>query len=54
MDLKEERAIGGEPASHWYYIAKGRAIKLETAVLGLGIPLHPGAEKFYREKGLIK
>jgi TRAP transporter TAXI family solute receptor len=34
--------------------AKGRAIKLETAVQGLGIPLHPGAEKFYREKGLIK
>lgn len=26
MDLKEERAIGGDPASHWYYISKGRAI----------------------------
>jgi TRAP transporter TAXI family solute receptor len=34
--------------------AKGRAIKLESAVQGLGIPLHPGAEKYYREKGLIK
>ena len=34
--------------------AKGRAIKLETAVQGLGIPLHAGAEKFYQEKGLIK
>ncbi|MFO1082453.1 MAG: TAXI family TRAP transporter solute-binding subunit [Reyranellaceae bacterium] len=34
--------------------AKGRSIKLESAVLGLGIPLHPGAEKYYREKGLIK
>ncbi len=34
--------------------AKGRTIKLETAVQGLGIPLHPGAEKFYKEKGLIK
>ena len=34
--------------------AKGRAIRLETAVQGLGIPLHPGAEKFYREKDLIK
>ena len=34
--------------------AKGRAIKLESAVQGLGIPLHPGAEKFYREKDLIK
>ncbi|MBT8473091.1 MAG: class I SAM-dependent methyltransferase [Marinicaulis sp.] len=27
MDLKEEKAIGGDPASHWYYISKGRAIK---------------------------
>lgn len=26
MDLKEERAIGGDPRRHWYYIAKGRAI----------------------------
>ncbi|MGQ0584204.1 MAG: TAXI family TRAP transporter solute-binding subunit [Reyranella sp.] len=34
--------------------SKGRAIKLETALDGLGIPLHAGAEKFYKEKGLIK
>jgi TRAP transporter TAXI family solute receptor len=34
--------------------AKGRTIKLETATQGLGIPLHAGAEKFYKEKGLIK
>jgi uncharacterized protein len=34
--------------------SKGRTIKLETATQGLGIPLHAGAEKFYREKGLIK
>ena len=27
MDLKEEKAIGGDPSSHWYYIAKGRALK---------------------------
>lgn len=26
MDLKEERAIGGDPAAHWYYISQGRAI----------------------------
>jgi TRAP transporter TAXI family solute receptor len=31
-----------------------RQIKLEKAAEGLPIPLHPGAEKFYREKGLIK
>jgi SAM-dependent methyltransferase len=27
MDLKEERAIGGDPQTHWYYISKGRAIR---------------------------
>ena len=37
--------------------AKGKAITLDTALLGLeglNVPLHPGAEKFYREKGMIK
>jgi TRAP transporter TAXI family solute receptor len=34
--------------------AKGKTIRLETALQGLGIPLHPGAEKFYKEKDLIK
>ncbi|WP_341646247.1 TAXI family TRAP transporter solute-binding subunit [Thauera sp. SDU_THAU2] len=31
-----------------------RQIKLDTAASDLPIPLHPGAEKYYREKGLIK
>ncbi|MDH4114733.1 MAG: TAXI family TRAP transporter solute-binding subunit, partial [Burkholderiaceae bacterium] len=34
--------------------AKGKAITKETALEGAGIPLHPGAEKFYREAGLLK
>lgn len=34
--------------------AKGKLIKLENAATGVGIPLHPGAEKFYREKGVLK
>lgn len=34
--------------------SKGRVIKFETATQGVGIPLHAGAEKFYKEKGLIK
>jgi TRAP transporter TAXI family solute receptor len=29
-------------------------IKLENAVNGLPIPLHPGAERYYKEKGLLK
>lgn len=31
-----------------------RAILLENAIAGLPIPLHPGAERYYREVGLIK
>ncbi|MGH6918314.1 MAG: TAXI family TRAP transporter solute-binding subunit [Geminicoccaceae bacterium] len=34
--------------------AKGRVIKLETALDGVGIPLHPGAERYYREVGLLE
>jgi len=34
--------------------AAAKAIKLEAAIEGMPIPLHPGAEKFYKEKGIIK
>ncbi len=34
--------------------AKGKDIKKETALLGVGIPLHAGAEKFYKEAGILK
>ncbi|SLN57849.1 NMT1/THI5 like protein [Roseovarius gaetbuli] len=36
---------------------KGKAITVETAlegVEGIGVPLHPGAEKYYREIGMLK
>jgi TRAP transporter TAXI family solute receptor len=36
-------------ASH----AAAKAIKLENAVTGLPIPLHAGAERYYREKGVL-
>jgi TRAP transporter TAXI family solute receptor len=29
-------------------------LTLQTAAVGVGVPLHPGAEKYYKEKGLIK
>lgn len=32
----------------------GKAITLDTALQGLSIPLHPGAERFYREQGLVR
>ena len=31
----------------------GRLLRLETALDGMAIPLHPGAERFYREAGMI-
>jgi hypothetical protein len=34
--------------------AKAREIKLESALKAVQIPLHPGAEKFYKEKGVKK
>ncbi len=34
--------------------AKGKVITRETALAGAGIPLHPGAERYYREAGLLK
>jgi hypothetical protein len=34
--------------------AKGKVIVRATALSGIGIPLHPGSEKFYKEAGLLK
>jgi TRAP transporter TAXI family solute receptor len=34
--------------------AAGKEIKLETAATGSPVPLHPGAIRYYKEKGLIK
>jgi len=34
--------------------AAAKGISLENATKGLPVPLHPGAAKYYREKGLIK
>ncbi len=37
--------------------AKGKVITLETAldgIDGIGVPLHPGAERFYKEQGMIQ
>lgn len=34
--------------------AKGKDVTADTALNGRGIPLHPGAERFYKEAGLLK
>jgi uncharacterized protein len=40
--------LGDLAAAH----AAGKAIKLEGALSGMAIPLHPGAAKYFKEKGL--
>ncbi len=32
---------------------QGKVVSLQTALNGISIPLHPGAERFYRERGLL-
>jgi TRAP transporter TAXI family solute receptor len=34
--------------------AAGKAIRLNNALRGMPLPLHPGAEKYYKEVGLLK
>lgn len=34
--------------------AKGKLINNKNAVQGVGIPFHPGAEKYYKEAGVLK
>ena len=33
--------------------AKGKAITLESALEGIAVPLHPGAQRYYREIGML-
>ncbi|MDQ2103488.1 TAXI family TRAP transporter solute-binding subunit [Azospirillum isscasi] len=48
--LYNEKSRAALDAGH----AKGKLVTLQTATNGLGIPLHPGAEKFYKEQGVLK
>ena len=34
--------------------AKGKEVNLQYAVQGVSVPFHPGAVKYYKEKGLMK
>jgi hypothetical protein len=34
--------------------AKGKELSLQNAVKGVSIPYHPGAVKFFKEKGAMK
>ena len=33
---------------------KGNDINLKTAIDGFSVPIHPGALKYYKEKGVVK
>ena len=50
------KALYGEAAQKMLAAghAKGKWITRENAVKGAGIPFHPGAERFYKEAGLLK
>ncbi|HHY47585.1 MAG TPA: TAXI family TRAP transporter solute-binding subunit [Firmicutes bacterium] len=42
--------LGDLAAAH----AKGKEVRLANALNGVSTPLHPGAERYYREKGILK
>jgi len=48
--LYSEKTQAALAAGH----AKGKFITRQNAVTGAGIPFHPGAEKYYKEVGLLK
>lgn len=33
--------------------SKGKDVQLETALIGMDVPLHPGAKRFYQEQGML-
>jgi TRAP-type uncharacterized transport system substrate-binding protein len=33
---------------------KGQMIRKENALTGISVPVHPGAERYYREAGMLQ
>lgn len=42
--------VGELAAAH----SAGKLVKLDNALNGMPVPLHPGAQRFYKEKGMVK
>ena len=52
-DVADDAPSGAEMMAQIHNTAK--QVQLKTALEGVGaVPLHPGAAKYYREKGMIK
>jgi TRAP transporter TAXI family solute receptor len=51
-DVADVAPSGAEIMAQFH--AQGRNVTLPTALDGIAIPLHPGAARYYREKGMIK
>ena len=51
-DILKEAGVE-PPKTYEEMLAAAKAIKIETATKGLPIPLHPGAERYYKEKGAM-
>jgi TRAP transporter TAXI family solute receptor len=61
-DGLDDELVHGLAAALWHPSArerldaghpKGASVRIETALAGVTVPLHPGAERFYRERGLL-
>lgn len=51
-DVADVAPSGAEIMAQFH--AQGKNVTLPTALDGVAIPLHPGAAKYYREKGIVK
>ena len=53
-DLARAAAVDADPSGENTSWLDGKEITLQGALAGMPIPLHPGAEKYFREKGMVK
>jgi len=54
--LREDKPSGAPSGAEVMAVAhaQGKNVTPKTALSGMAIPLHPGAEKYYKEKGMVK
>ena len=52
--LQHDQGAVDEPRPAGRRALGRKAIELKNALEGMPVPLHPGAEKYYKEVGLLK